>query len=223
MGSLLPNYRHIVNPKLQHIYLGFDGNGDLIIKSPKVSTKHIEQILIKKAQWIQRSRIKIQNKKGRPLDFFNDNHLYYLGERYTLELMPHFPQRTRLEFDGTAFTLFYHSFDPLLFQTHIDRFYAEKTKEILPSIVNEWSTEMQLIPSAIKFRKTKRQWGSCSQKNIISFNTMAAKLPLNVIHYLVVHELAHIRHKHHKRSFWELVAHHLPDYKTHIGELKTYI
>lgn len=222
MSSLFPGYTHIVNPKLKYIYLSFDAKGNLIIKSPKVSLKHIENLLLKKTKWIQNSRAKIQNKKGRLLDFSEDNFLYYLGERYPLELKPHLPKKTGLEFDGTAFTLFYHSFDPLLFQAHIDRFYANSAREILSPLVKEWSKKMQLIPSEIKFRKTKRQWGSCSQKNIISFNTMAAKLPLNVIHYLVVHELAHIKHKHHQRSFWELVAHHLPAYKAHINELKTY-
>jgi predicted metal-dependent hydrolase len=81
---------------------------------------------------------------------------------------------------------------------------------------------MQLFPEAIRFRKTKRQWGSCSGKNVLSFNTMLMKLPEEVIAYVVVHELAHIAHKHHQRSFWKLVGQHMPDYEAHIAELHTY-
>ena len=223
MSSLFSGYTHIVNPKLKHIYLTFDANGDLIIKSPKVSLKHIEHLLLKKAEWINASRAKIQNKKGKLLDFLGNNCLYYLGEPYTLKLVSHSQKTTKLEFDGTAFILFYHSYDPLLFQAHIDRFYADKAKMLFPLLVKEWSKKMQLSPSAIKFRKTKRQWGSCNGKNAVSFNTLAMKLPLCVIHYLIVHELAHIKYKHHQKSFWQFVAQHMADYKTHIAELKTYV
>lgn len=51
---------------------------------------------------------------------------------------------------------------------------------------------------------------------------MMMKLPQNVIEYIIVHELAHIAHKHHQKPFWDLVAKHLPEYKTHIATLKTY-
>ena len=47
--SLLPQYTHIVNPKLKNIYLTFDDEGNLVIKSPKVSQQKIEQLLLKKA------------------------------------------------------------------------------------------------------------------------------------------------------------------------------
>ena len=81
---------------------------------------------------------------------------------------------------------------------------------------------MALVPTNIRFRKTKRQWGSCSGKNVLSFNTMLMKLPLSVIQYIIVHELAHIKHKHHQKSFWKLVEEHLPDYRQRVAELHTY-
>jgi len=81
---------------------------------------------------------------------------------------------------------------------------------------------MSLSPTDVRFRKTKRQWGSCSGKNVLSFNTMMMKLPHDVIEYIVIHELAHIRHKHHQKDFWQLVEQHLPDYKKKVKELKKY-
>ena len=66
--SLLPQYTHIVNPKLKHIYLTFDDEGNLVIKSPKVSQKKIEQLILKKTSWINHSREKIQKKKGKALN-----------------------------------------------------------------------------------------------------------------------------------------------------------
>jgi len=220
--SLLPNYIHIVNPKLKHIYLSFDEEGNLLIKSPKVSQKRIEQLLLKKASWITTSRKKLEEKKGKKVNFNQESDIYFLGEPHTLQLQPYDKKRTKLIFDGDSFTFFYSVYDEEVFQKHLDTFYKEEAKAYIPEVVERWSKQMNLHPQQIRFRKTKRQWGSCSAKNDLSFNTMMMKLPLDVIQYIIVHELAHITHKHHQKSFWQLVEKHLPAYKTQVTELKNF-
>ena len=219
---LLPQYTHIINPKLKHTYLSFDNEGDLVIKSPKVSQHYIEQLLLQKSDWINRSREKLSQKKRNFLDFSKPSELYYQGKPYPLQLIVHTKKKTELLFNQELFLLYYHRYDELLFQKHIDNFYKEAAKRIVPPLVEKWSNKMSLTPINIRFRKTKRQWGSCSGKNVLSFNTMMMKLPQDVIQYIIVHELAHISHKHHQKSFWELVEQHLPDYKLHVTQLKTY-
>ena len=220
--NLLPRYTHIVNPKIKHTYLSFDNEGNLVIKSPKVSQRYIEQLLLKKSDWINRSREKILQKKGKLLDFSQGGELYYKGQAYPLKLREHSKKRTKLIFDQERFLLYYHQYDEILFQKHIDTFYKKEAKEFVPLLAEKWSRQMALAPTDIRFRKTKRQWGSCSGKNILSFNTMMMKLPQDVIQYIIVHELAHIKHKHHQKSFWKLVEHYMPDYKQHVAELKKY-
>lgn len=220
--SLLPHYTHIVNPRLKHIYLSFDERGNLIIKSPKVSQKHIEQLLVKKSSWINKSREKFHKKKGKTLDFTQECTLYFLGEPHQVKLVPYTKKRTTLDFDGDVFSIFYSTFDEHTFQKHIDNFYKEEAKAYIPDIVEKWAKTMKVSAKSMAFRKTKRQWGSCSGKNDLSFNTMMMKLPLDVIQYIIVHELAHITHKHHQKSFWGLVGEYLPDYKIQVQELKKY-
>jgi len=220
--SLLPQYIHIVNPKLKHIYLSFDERGDLVIKSPKVSLRQIEQLLLKKASWIQKSREKLYHKKGKVLDFSNTPELYFMGEVYPVILTTHNKKKSQLHFDGESFTLLYHSYDETLFQKHVDHFYKIQAQKYIPSWTEEWAKEMSLFPADLRFRKTKRQWGSCSGKNVLSFNTMIMKLPQDVIQYIIVHELAHIKHKHHQKTFWQEVEVHLPNYKIQVQELKNY-
>lgn len=200
----------------------FDNGGNLIIKSPKVSQQKIEQLLLKKASWISRSRERLHNKKGKALDFSGNLELYFMGMSYPLVLIQHSKKRMQFKFDGSRFTLCYHTYDEILFQTHIDLFYKREAQKYIPFHVDLWAEKMSLVPSSLRFRKTKRQWGSCSGKNTLSFNTMMMKLPLNVIEYIIIHELAHIRHKHHQKDFWQLVENYLPDYRTHTDELKNY-
>jgi len=220
--SILPSYKHIVNNRLKNTYLSFDDEGNLIIKSPKVSQKYIETLLLKKSSWINRSREKILNKKGRALDFSSSNNLYYYGNSYPLVLEQHHKKRIQLDFIDDTFILRYSNYDEDSFMRHIDNFYKKEAQKEIPNIVLVWSLAMGVKYKKISFRKTKRQWGSCSRDNNLSFNTMLIKLPREVIQYVVVHELAHIKHKHHQKSFWTEVESYLPDYKKHISELKKY-
>ena len=220
--NLLPRYTHIVNPKLKHTYLSFDNEGNLVIKSPKVSQRYIEQLLLKKSDWINRSREKLLHKKGKALDFSQQTELYFQGRSYPLKLIEQTKKRTKLIFDQELFLLYYHHYDEVLCQKHVDDFYREESKLLVPILVEKWSAQMALAATGIRFRKTKRQWGSCSGKNVLSFNTMLMKLPQDVIQYIIVHELAHIKHKHHQKSFWKLVETHIPNYKQHVTELKKY-
>jgi predicted metal-dependent hydrolase len=219
--NLLPRYTHIVNNKLKHTYLTFDEEGNLVIKSPKVSQSYIETLLLKKSVWINRSREKILEKKAKALNFRNPEELYLYGRAYALKLEKHTNKRTKFTFKE-EFILYYSDYDEEIFQKHVNHFYKEEAKKFIPTLVERWSEIMELKPNKISFRKTKRQWGSCSVKNDLSFNTMIMKLPHDVIQYIIVHELAHIKHKHHKKSFWEEIEKYMPEYKQQVTELKKY-
>ncbi len=220
--NLLPRYTHIVNSKLKHIYLSFDNEENLVIKSPKVSQYDIEQLLLRKSDWINKSRKRLLQKKGKAPNFSQPSELYYQGEPYPLKLIEQTKKRTTLVFNQEVFLLYYHQYDEKLFQKHVDNFYKEEAKQFIPPLVEMWSAKMALSPTNIRFRKTKRQWGSCSGKDVLSFNTMMMKLPQDVVQYIIVHELAHITHKHHQRSFWKLVEKYMPGYKQYVAQLKNY-
>ncbi len=220
--SLLPQYVHIVNPRLKHTYLTFDDRGNLVIKSPKVSQHYIEQLLLKKSSWINSAREKHLQKKGKVLDFSRPEVIFYQGQAYSLKLEKQIKKRIKFTFEHNVFLLRYHHYDKILFQKHINNFYKEKAEQYIPPLVEKWSKQMSLFPNNIRFRKTKRQWGSCSGKNIVSFNTAIMKLPQDVAEYIIVHELAHIKYKNHQKDFWNLVKYYLPNYKECIVKLHTY-
>ena len=96
---------------------------------------------------------------------------------------------------------------------NLDLFYKKEIQKILPIRVEEFSKKMQLFPTSISFRKNKRTWGSCNFKNGLNFNILLMKFPIEVMDYVIVHELAHIKHKNHSKNFWDLVAVYCPNYK----------
>ncbi|RLA71391.1 MAG: M48 family peptidase [Epsilonproteobacteria bacterium] len=224
MPSLFPAYTHIIKPKLKYIYLSFNHTGDLIIKSPKVSQREIEKILIKKATWINKSRQKLFEKKGKPITFEEGEELFYLGKSYPVHYRQSDQKQVSLQFDEEdGFSLAYNKFDIYIFEEFVNQFYKNEAKRLIPEIVDKYAEEMKLFPSRISFRKARSRWGSCSNTNAISFNYLMMKLPLSVIAYIIIHELAHIQHKHHQKEFWNCVKLYLPDYQEQKNELKRYM
>ena len=105
----------------------------------------------------------------------------------------------------------------------LDKFYKEEAKRIIPPLVNKYAEIMNLYPTDIKFRKNKRTWGSCNYKNGLNFNTNLVKFPLEIVEYVVIHELAHIKEKNHSRKFWRVVEMYCGDYKERIKLFKTFL
>lgn len=103
----------------------------------------------------------------------------------------------------------------------IDTFYKEEIKNYVLPFVEEYSKKMQLFPSSIKFRKNKRTWGSCNFKNGLNFNYLLMKYPIDIMEYIVIHELAHIKFKNHSKDFWKLVEFYSPNYKKIEKKFKT--
>ena len=85
----------------------------------------------------------------------------------------------------------------------------EKAKKILPDKVAYYSKLMNLYPTALKITSAKTRFGSCSGKDSICFSYLLMRYPDEAIDYVVVHELAHIKHKNHSKAFYALIEKYL--------------
>ena len=87
-----------------------------------------------------------------------------------------------------------------------------KAKAVLPGKVAYYAAKMGVSPAGITITGAKTRFGSCSPKNRICFSWRLMTYPDEAIDYVVVHELAHIRHKDHSPAFHAFVASVLPDH-----------
>ena len=97
----------------------------------------------------------------------------------------------------------------------------EKANDVLTKKVAFYGSLMMLYPSAIRITSAKKRLGSCSPSDSICFSWRLMLYDDDVIDYVVVHELAHIKYKNHSRDFYDLIASILPDYRNAVRKIKT--
>lgn len=75
------------------------------------------------------------------------------------------------------------------------------------------SQEINVKINSVIFRTLKTKWASISTKKNLTFNTMMRFLPDYLIEYIVFHEIAHLKHKHHNEKFWEMISSRFKNYQ----------
>lgn len=99
---------------------------------------------------------------------------------------------------------------------------AKKAKEYLPYRLDYFAKLYGYEYSKLRFSHANTRWGSCSSNGTISLNIGLMQIPSHLIDYVIIHELAHLNHMNHSKSFWHEVSIHDPNYKTHVTQLKKY-
>ena len=95
----------------------------------------------------------------------------------------------------------------------VKKFYTKSSKKITKKQTEYYQELLKIKPKSIEIVKVGGRWGSCTSEKHITYNFMITTLPIELIDYIVVHELCHLYHMNHDRSFWRKVGSILPDYK----------
>ena len=102
----------------------------------------------------------------------------------------------------------------------ISRFYIRQSKQVTQERMKFYQEMLKVKPRSIKIEKINNRWGSCNSKREITYHYLIVTLPMELIDYIVVHELCHIHHMNHDRSFWRKVGSIIPDYKERMKKLE---
>ena len=78
----------------------------------------------------------------------------------------------------------------------------------------------QFVVEGLSFKYNKSNWGSCSHDGNLTFSTRLFLAPEPVVDYVIIHELAHLKHHNHSKAFWNLVATAMPEYRRCTAWLK---
>jgi hypothetical protein len=90
---------------------------------------------------------------------------------------------------------------------------VKKAREVLLPWLDRAGRRTGLAYSALRVRRQKTRWGSCSSRGTISLNAKLLFLPPDLVDHLLLHELCHTRHMNHSEAYWACVAGYQPDYR----------
>ena len=166
--------------------------GHITVKAPSKSTesdimnfmKSNSKILLAFQKQIE-SRKYISSQK----QYTADETFLYLGKACTLnDLLEDIPE------------------SEALIQLALKKFYTQKTKQIVKKRVNHYEKLIGVKAKSITIVDSPKSWGTCNGLKELTFNYRLSMAPPAVIDYVVIHELCHILHLNHDRSFWRKVG-----------------
>jgi predicted metal-dependent hydrolase len=98
---------------------------------------------------------------------------------------------------------------------------GRRTRELVEAYIG--SIEQSYNIKNIRVRMFKSQWGSCSSARVLSFHYKLSLLPEHLAHYIIVHELCHLKHMNHSKVFWAEVERLCPDHKACRRALRAFL
>ena len=196
----------IIRSDRKTLSVGIDAFGRITVRAPRrTSDERINAFLKEKEAWILKHT---QNKAGRqallPSENLNGFTFLLLGETHRLIL-----------YNGGKVR--YEKPDILLpignAKERLVKWLKENAKRIFTEACTRRAAEMGVAFPSVSVTSARTRWGSCSYNNALHFTFRLLYAPKEVIDYVIVHELCHIKEKNHGANFWSLVGKYCPDYK----------
>ncbi|HMM21834.1 MAG TPA: SprT family zinc-dependent metalloprotease [Selenomonadales bacterium] len=181
----------------------------------------IEAVLLKKAAWIAGHLRRLAATAANPINagLQPGSQLLYLGRPLSLRIVPAKTARPKVEQDGRQLLVHLPPAPDRaqagLLAEALKKWYIHAARELLAERTAFWAGEIGVRPCRLFIREQKSRWGSCSSRGNINYNWRIVMAPPEVVDYLVVHELCHIKVPNHSKDFWLLVGQAVPDYKRH--------
>lgn len=211
---------NLIRSKRKTIAIRVTKEGLVEVRAPlKTRQKTIDEFVLSKEEWIQKNIEKINQlqETRRAFSLNYGDEILLRGKAYTLVE----GLGEMAGFDGHCFYIPKGLSEDE--RKHVVvQIYKRIAKQFLVDRTMFFGKKLGLIPASVKVNSAKTRWGSCSSKNSINFSWRLIMATDEVIDYVIVHELAHIRELNHSPMFWGVVGSILPDYKTRQKMLKEF-
>lgn len=186
----------------------------------------IEALLHRKARWLLKHLAQAEGAPVSSKAFVSGEGYRFLGREYRLNvILKKISTLATVDMVGEELIITIRESSPQGRQypgvrSSLVSWYRHQAGNILRERVDKFSAIVGAKASNMRLTELKTRWGYCRSDGLIAFNWRIIQAPLPVIDYIIVHELVHLRHPHHRKDFWNAVRVIIPDYESHKGWLR---
>lgn len=203
----------IVKSNIKNVYIHIKDN-KVIVKAPKrLSEKKLAEIVNSKKEWIYEKidKVKKDNLK-------NGSEVYVLGRPYILSVYFLKNIEPKIQINNGELQV-------VLPQNRKNKNNSELIKELVSNLYEriaekEVQMAMALVtrfvgiqPNKYRIKKLKTAWGTCTSNKNITINSELMKYDREVVQYVVLHEICHLKYMNHSKDFWNMVEKYMSNYK----------
>jgi len=207
--------------KARNLRMQIDNQGKLTLIAPwYASDKSVKIFIDRHHGWIEKQWLKIEKlKKLRPeFRYRTGDTFYYFGEPVILNVSPSDKKRPSIKIRANKMLIMLYrgisrkeGVDSI--KKVIEEFYKKKAEEVIRDRLDYFNQHYGFSFDRVTMRDQKSRWGSCSKLGNLNFNWRLIMAPIEIIDYVVVHELCHTKEMNHSSRYWTLVAQTLPEHK----------
>jgi predicted metal-dependent hydrolase len=207
----------LIRSKRRTISLEINLDGSLTVRAPiRAPVDEIYALVNSKKKWIVKKQ-KLVSEKVREApskQYVNGEQFLFLGVNYPLEIIDKQSDalilngnfRLAAGLQGNARQVF-------------EKWYRAQAAQVIKPRTATLAEIHEFKFSIIRINSAKTRWGSCGPKGSLNFPWRLVMAPVEVIDYVIVHELVHLRVRNHSPRYWEAVQRIMPDYKERLNWL----
>lgn len=204
-------YRYRFSKKAKYLQLRINRQQLELIIPHRISFAEGEKFLSGKLDWVGKHSHLFQSAKK--------HHLF--GKEITLRIQQDlFLEKCRVIFQDNVIVFQVPEKNTFSSEQLYEKYLLHVAKKYLPQRTGELTAKYGFVVKRLSVRGQKTRWGSCSRRGNVSLNYHLLKFRKEVIDYVIIHELCHLRQLNHSKKFWNEVAQILPNYKNLKKELK---
>ncbi len=204
------------NKRSKRVSLKITSGELFVIAPPKISSKRVEALIDEHSDWITKTLASHDHIVQKQVDLSDGSRFLFKQEDVDVVWLNNPTKNSAGILDGK---LIVNSSD----NTHRDvalKWLRKEAKKYISKRVMALAAAHGFEVKKVTIRNQSTRWGSCSGRGTISMNWRLIFAPQEVLDYVIVHELAHLKQMNHSQKFWDVVAAMMPEYKVHRKWLK---
>jgi predicted metal-dependent hydrolase len=219
-GREIP-YTLKISARRRTLGLRIDQRGLTVHIPKRTSQRTVESLLQDKSDWIARKLAEWQDRPGPATMQWQDGAaLRHLGQDIQLCLRVDARNRA-VEFDGARLYLALpNPDDDATVQRKVAQWYRKQALTDFTRRIELLAAKLGVPTPPMFLSNARTRWGSCNSRGEIRLHWRLIQAPPHIIHYVVAHELAHLKEMNHSPKFWAWVEKLCPDYSGARQELK---